>query len=93
MIYICQAPPVPGKFDNAKAKELQIPNGPLKGQLVKGEAIEYPDPANPGTIKRVEPEDVVSGGRDGAVGTVSTTELTPDPDRRQLYRSYTAFIT
>lgn len=67
MVYICQAPDVPGKFDVAKAKQLNVPFGPIRGKLVKGEPIEVDDLDNPGQKRIVRPEDVIGGGSRGAV--------------------------
>jgi len=67
MVYICRAPDVPGKFDNSKAVELKVPNGPIRGKLVRGETIEFDDPDHPGQKKVVTPEDVIGGGHEGAV--------------------------
>jgi ribonuclease Z len=69
MIYVCQAPDVPGKFDNAKATALKVPFGPIRGKLVRGEAIEVDDPVNPGQKRVVKPEDVIGGGSEGAVSS------------------------
>lgn len=65
--YILQAPPVRGKFDNAKAKQLGVPNGPIRGKLTAGQTIEFDDPQNPGQKKVVKPEDVIGAQQDGGV--------------------------
>lgn len=67
MVYICRAPDVPGKFDNNKAIELKVPNGPIRGKLVRGETIEFDDPDQLGQKKIVTPENVIGGGHEGAV--------------------------
>lgn len=41
--YICETFPTPGKFDIQKAKELNIPRGPLYAHLKKGEDVTLPD--------------------------------------------------
>ncbi|KAK4685904.1 ribonuclease Z, partial [Tremellales sp. Uapishka_1] len=66
MVYICQAPPVRGKFDVAKAAALKVPNGPMRGKLVKGEDIEVEDADAPGGKRIVRPEDCLMGGGPGA---------------------------
>lgn len=43
LCYICELPPVLGKFDIVKAKELNIPKGPLYGELKNGRDIILPD--------------------------------------------------
>jgi ribonuclease Z len=65
--YILQAPQVRGKFDNAKAKQLGVPNGPIRGKLTAGQTIEFDDPLNPGETKVVKPEDVIGAQQDGGV--------------------------
>jgi ribonuclease Z len=64
MVYICQAPPIPGKFDARRSLELGVPNGPIRGRLVKGETVEF---EVDGEKRVVRPEDVVSGKAPGAV--------------------------
>ncbi|ORX39176.1 hypothetical protein BD324DRAFT_618739 [Kockovaella imperatae] len=59
MVYILQGIDIIGKFDNAKAKELKVPFGPIRAKLVAGEAIEFEDPDEPGKILNVKAEDVV----------------------------------
>lgn len=67
MVYICQAPPVRGKFDNAKAKALNVPVGEIRRDLVQGKTIEFEDKAVKGGRRTVRPEDVVGGGGPGGV--------------------------
>jgi ribonuclease Z len=59
--YICQGPTVPGKFDAAKALELGVPNGPLRGQLCKGQSIITKDG------KEVHPADCIGPAKPGHV--------------------------
>ncbi|WVR08979.1 hypothetical protein IAU60_006038 [Kwoniella sp. DSM 27419] len=67
MVYICQAPDVRGKFNVQKAKELGVPNGPVRGKLTRGEAIEVDDAEAPGGKRMVRPEDCLVGGGPGSV--------------------------
>ena len=67
MVYICQAPPVLGKFDNKKATQLRVPNGPIRRNLVMGRTIEFEDNKVEGGRRIVKPEDVVSHGSSGSV--------------------------
>lgn len=95
MVYVCQAPGVPGKFDNAKATALKVPFGPIRGKLVRGETIEVDDPANPGQKKVVKPEDVIGGGSEGAVSFEMPTDrpkLTLGDDHGELLRGDAAVI-
>jgi ribonuclease Z len=89
MVYICQAPDVPGRFDNKKAVALGVPNGKIRQNLVRGEAIEFEDPKNPGQMKVVRPEEVVSNGTKGAVSLETslkrTTLMSKDDDHGQLF--------
>lgn len=41
--YICHVPDTPGKFQVAKAVELGIPAGPLRGRLAHGETVVTPE--------------------------------------------------
>ena len=70
LVYICQAPPIPGKFNNSKATELKVPIGRVRGHLVAGEAIEVEDQGVPGGLRVVRPEDVISGGSSGGVSRI-----------------------
>lgn len=70
--YILQAPMIRGKFDSQKAKQLGVPNGPIRGKLTAGQAIEIDDPKNPGQKKTIKPEDVVGAPQDGGVSDIST---------------------
>ncbi|WVQ73573.1 hypothetical protein IAR50_003151 [Cryptococcus sp. DSM 104548] len=67
MVYIIETPEVRGKFDSRKAKELGVPNGPIRGQLTRGEVVEFPDPEMEGVLKTVRPEECLIGGGPGAV--------------------------
>lgn len=58
--YFIVGPKYRGKFDAAKAKELKIPNGPLRAKLTRGEAITFNVVIDGETISRtVQPDDVV----------------------------------
>ncbi|ORY33064.1 hypothetical protein BCR39DRAFT_520998 [Naematelia encephala] len=63
MVYICHGPPRLGKFDAKMAEELNIPNGPLRAKLVKGETVEIQDESVEGGVRIVKPEEVVSPGQ------------------------------
>lgn len=65
--YIIQGGSVRGKFDNAKAKELGVPNGPIRRNLMLGESIEVDDPSQPGGKRTIQPEDVIGADKDGGV--------------------------
>ena len=67
MVYICRAPDTRGKFDVAKAKELNIPKGPIRAKLTRGETIEYDDPTAPGGRRTVTPAECLVGGGPGAI--------------------------
>eukprot|EP00898_Chlorokybus_atmophyticus_P008267 jgi/Chlat1/8441/Chrsp80S07923 len=43
LVYICQLPPIPGKFDPVQARKLGVKPGPLFGQLQRGESIKLDD--------------------------------------------------
>lgn len=70
MVYICQAPTIPGKFDADRAKQLRVPNGSIRAKLVQGQEIEFDDPDNPGQKKVVKPEEVVGDTVKGAVSWI-----------------------
>jgi len=60
MSYIVVGPRFRGKFDAKRAKELGIPQGPLRGSLAKGEAITFEIQEGGEVIQRtVKPEEVV----------------------------------
>ncbi|KAJ3231292.1 hypothetical protein HDU81_003898 [Chytriomyces hyalinus] len=59
--YICKGPKVNGKFDNAAAKALGIPFGPIRGNLSKGMSITLDD----GRI--IHPQDVCAPSKEGAI--------------------------
>lgn len=67
MVYVCHTPDVRGKFDAVRAAQLNVPNGPIRGRLTKGETIEVDDESAPGGKRIVRPEDCMSGGRPGSV--------------------------
>lgn len=62
-----------GKFDAKKAKDLQVPNGPLRGKLTGGQAIEFDvevvsgDGTTAVEKRVVKPEDCLGEGEPGAV--------------------------
>ena len=84
LVYICQAPTVAGKFDNAKANALKVPNGPIRGKLVRGETVEYDDPDAEGGRRVVRPEDVVG---ESAPGGVSREQSSPAAESYHSSRS------
>ncbi|KAH9941310.1 uncharacterized protein BXZ73DRAFT_42209 [Epithele typhae] len=61
MAYVVVGPSVRGKFDAQKAKELQIPNGPLRRELTTGKSVTFEvDDGDGGKIQRtVHPEEVM----------------------------------
>lgn len=73
LVYICEGPAVRGKFDAKKAKDLQVPNGPLRGKLTGGQAIEFDvvvvsgDGTTAVEKRVVKPEDCLGEGEPGAV--------------------------
>ena len=62
--YIFTTPPIQGKFQLDKAKELGIPLGPLYGQLKAGKAVTFVD-SETGKERRVESHEVVEPGSPG----------------------------
>jgi ribonuclease Z len=67
MVYILQAPEVRGKFDVGRAAALNVPKGPIRGQLTKGATITFDDPTAEGGVRTVRPEDCLTGGGPGKV--------------------------
>lgn len=67
MVYICQAPSVPGRFDVNRAKALNVPNGPIRRDLVNGQTIEFPDETAEGGRRTVTPEAVIGKASPGGV--------------------------
>ncbi|KAI8843421.1 beta-lactamase-like protein [Chytriomyces cf. hyalinus JEL632] len=59
--YICKGPKVNGKFDNAAAKALGIPSGPIRGNLSKGMSITLDDG------RTIRPQDVCAPSKEGAI--------------------------
>jgi ribonuclease Z len=60
MSYIVVGPRFRGKFDAKRAKELGIPNGPMRSSLAKGEAVTFEIREGDEVIQRtVNPEEVV----------------------------------
>ncbi|TYJ56176.1 hypothetical protein B9479_003162 [Cryptococcus floricola] len=90
MVYILETPDVRGKFNNKKAAELGVPNGPLRGKLTRGEVIEFPDPEMEGVLKTVRPEECVMGGGPGAVMIMVSCTLKTLPDllRNKTFAEY-----
>ncbi|WVQ81072.1 hypothetical protein IAT38_003194 [Cryptococcus sp. DSM 104549] len=79
MVYICTTPPVRGKFDAAKAKELGVPNGPDRGKLTNGLPIEVLDSNVKGGVRVIRPEDCMQPGGPGSILiVVNCTEKTMD---------------
>ncbi|GAB4820364.1 hypothetical protein N2152v2_007410 [Parachlorella kessleri] len=59
--YVCELPPIPGKFLPKKAAQLGVPSGPLYGKLARGETVttaggkvvtpeEVMEPSTPGPV-------------------------------------------
>lgn len=67
MVYICQAATIRGKFDNEKAKALNVPGGSIRSKLTSGQAIEFDDPTAEGGKRTVRPEDILVGGGPGGI--------------------------
>ncbi|ODO09602.1 hypothetical protein I350_03210 [Cryptococcus amylolentus CBS 6273] len=90
MVYILETPDVRGKFDNKRAGELGVPNGPLRGKLTRGEVIEFPDPEMEGVLKTVRPEECLVGGGPGAVMILVSCTLKTLPDllRNKTFAEY-----
>ncbi|KAF5351284.1 hypothetical protein D9758_007983 [Tetrapyrgos nigripes] len=60
LTYVIVGPRIRGKFDAAKAKELQVPNGPCRLDLTRGQAITFTVMENGTEVTRtVRPEEVV----------------------------------
>eukprot|EP00578_Thalassiosira_sp_NH16_P017986 CAMPEP_0181106776 /NCGR_PEP_ID=MMETSP1071-20121207/16708_1 /TAXON_ID=35127 /ORGANISM="Thalassiosira sp., Strain NH16" /LENGTH=687 /DNA_ID=CAMNT_0023190197 /DNA_START=1404 /DNA_END=3468 /DNA_ORIENTATION=- len=57
-------PPIVGKFQVQKARELNIPPGPLYSKLKNGESVTYKNPSSSEEVT-VHPEQVLEGGSDG----------------------------
>lgn len=54
LCYVCVGPRQRGRFDNAKAKELGIPIGPIRRKLIAGETIKFTvDDGKGGKVERV----------------------------------------
>lgn len=67
MVYVCRAPDTRGKFDVGLAKQLNIPNGPIRALITQGQTVEFDDPTAPGGKRTVRPEDCLVGGGPGAI--------------------------
>ena len=67
MVYIFRGADVVGKFDKDKAAALRVPNNAIRGKLIAGETIEFPDPEVPGATKIVRAVEVVSPTMPGPV--------------------------
>ena len=61
LCYIVEGPTIPAKFDNAKAAELGIPKGKIRGDLVRGQSITL----DSGRV--INPEEVCSAARPGPI--------------------------
>jgi len=59
MSYVFTSPPIPGKFLIEKARELNVPMGPLCGQLKAGKSVTFIDPQT-NEEKTVHSKDVVA---------------------------------
>lgn len=75
----------PGRFDVQKARELEIPHGPLYGKLQRGESIELSDG------RRIQPEDVLGPARPG-LKIVYCTDTTPCDSAVELARNADVLI-
>lgn len=70
LAYAIVGPHVRGVFDQAKAKELRIPWGPVRSQLSKGETITYKVKEGGIEVERtVRPEEVVGVSEAPSVGS------------------------
>jgi ribonuclease Z len=67
--FLFTSPPIPGKFRADKAKALDIPKGPLYGELKSGKAVTFLDEES-GCEKRVESHEVVEPGCPGVAVAV-----------------------
>eukprot|EP00899_Mesostigma_viride_P020766 jgi/Mesvir1/28691/Mv11183-RA.1 len=59
--YICRLGDIPGKFLPEKAKQLDIPPGPIRGRLCRGESVQLPDG------RTIHPLDVMEPSTPGPV--------------------------
>ena len=60
LAYVVVGPHVRGKFDAAKAKDLCVPNGKIRGQLTSGKEIRFMVEENGEQVERlVKPEQVI----------------------------------
>ncbi|CAN0370339.1 unnamed protein product, partial [Ectocarpus sp. 8 AP-2014] len=69
--YICDPPALPGKFDVPKAKALNVPHGPLFGELQRGNDVTLED----GTV--IKPFQVLGPAKTGAAVVIVDC---PSPD-------------
>lgn len=73
-----------GKFDVNRAKELGVPNGPLRGKLTAGNSIEFdvkivaPDGSETIEKREVKPEQCLGGGEPGAVRSSTLPDIFTD---------------
>lgn len=62
LAYVVVGPRIRGRFDAKKAKELGIPNGPMRKQLIKGETITFKrtiQTIEDGAVREIEVERTV----------------------------------
>lgn len=63
LAYVVVGPRIRGRFDAKRAKELGIPNGPMRSKLIKGETITFKrkiQKIEGGTVKEIEVEQTVT---------------------------------
>lgn len=63
LAYVVIGPRIRGRFDAKRAKELGIPNGPMRSKLIKGETITFKrkiQKIEGGTVKEIEVEQTVT---------------------------------
>ncbi|KIM85847.1 hypothetical protein PILCRDRAFT_817088 [Piloderma croceum F 1598] len=76
LAYVIVGPRVRGKFDGVKAKKLRVPNGPQRGELIKGNAVTFLVPGEPGkgmVQRTVQPEEVVGPSESPSVVLILDT--------------------
>ncbi len=81
-------PDRPGKFNRAKALELEIPEGPKWGALQRGESVMIGTGSD---VKMVEPQEVVGPPREG-VSLVYSGDTAPCDEVEKLARNASVLI-
>jgi len=71
LAYVIVGPPIRGKFDAAKAKDLNVPFGRQRGELTRGNAITFmvPDESGGMVERTVQPDEVVGPSECPSVST------------------------